>query len=108
MLNIGPTTYCYPFAPSACDAQLCFETCAAESALYFVLFKGSMCACGHDEAFLTKEAEIGYCDTPCAGDSAELCGGDYEYDLFELFENAGMPSPVAVSSTADPTPHGKY
>ncbi|CAN0529564.1 unnamed protein product, partial [Scytosiphon promiscuus] len=62
--------------------QLCFETCAAKSSLYFALFNGSVCACGDNQTFFTEEKETGYCDMPCSGNTSEMCGGDNDYDMF--------------------------
>lgn len=69
-----------------------------------------MCACGDDEGLFAEQKYAGSCLTPCSGDDMEKCGGDNDYDLFELTETAvtpvdtPTPSPVAVSPT---TPYGK-
>ncbi|CAM9949967.1 unnamed protein product, partial [Scytosiphon promiscuus] len=79
-------------------------------------------ACGDNQTFFTEEKETGYCDMPCSGNTSEMCGGDNDYDMFELIEGVVMPdettpspvastpspvaptsSPVAVSPTAEPT-----
>ncbi|CAN0322087.1 unnamed protein product, partial [Hapterophycus canaliculatus] len=66
--------------------QVCFEKCAAESALYFGLLEGDVCGCGDDHTFLAEGRMDGICDLPCAGDETETCGAETDYDLFELFD----------------------
>ena len=62
--------------PSVCSlpgaAQLCFETCAAKSSVYFALFKGSACACGDDEGFLDEVAGKDELDIVNRGDRNEI------------------------------------
>ncbi|CAM9578421.1 unnamed protein product [Ectocarpus sp. 12 AP-2014] len=112
---------CYALSPTASvelekldgeeqmTKMLCFEACAAESADYFALFKGSVCACGDEGGYLTMPMEMGICDTPCSGDVTATCGGYYDYDLYELMESdfvtfAPTSSPVVPAPT-DGTGH---
>ncbi|CAM9505978.1 unnamed protein product [Ectocarpus fasciculatus] len=107
---------CYALSPTASlelekldgeeqmTKMLCFEACAAESADYFALFKGSVCACGDEGGYLTLPMEMGICDSPCSGDVTTTCGGYYDYDLYELMESdfvtfAPTSSPVVGAPT---------
>lgn len=63
---------------------MCFERCAAQSALYVGLLEGNICGCGNDPAVLSDPGTEAVCDIACSGEADESCGGDAEYDLYDL------------------------
>ncbi|CAN0188824.1 unnamed protein product, partial [Scytosiphon promiscuus] len=83
----------------------CFETCGAENALYFVVSRGDKCACGFDPTFLEQPKVADACYEPCSGDEAYSCGGEEEYELYELFDDEPMTATPAPGVVPAPTSH---
>lgn len=73
--------------------QTCYEDCVTQSALYFAVLEGNVCACGDSAEFLEATAKpLGECDAACPGNGAETCGGFNSYNLYEILEGAGSES----------------
>ncbi|KAK4213652.1 WSC domain-containing protein [Rhypophila decipiens] len=87
--------------------QKCADICRASNFLVFGLEYYTECYCGNGLAPGSAPAPETDCSFPCAGNSNELCGGDWRINVFE-FSTDTTASTTTAPSTPTPTPslHG--
>ncbi|XP_071105701.1 polycystin-1-like [Haliotis cracherodii] len=71
------------YDPSALTVEICTNLCGAYQAIYAGLIAGRFCFCGDNEpdaAFITGTSN---CSTPCAGDAAQMCGGETYLSVYQ-------------------------
>lgn len=68
-------------------AQTCFERCAADDAIFFLLVDGNKCGCGFSQDFLEEDKVPDTPTSPCSGSDAFTCGGPEEYEIYLLFDD---------------------
>lgn len=63
------------------------ERCLIDGAQYSLVAKGDRGICVPDKAVTTFSdgRPDGICDSPCAGDPSEYCGGPESYDLYQAY-----------------------
>ncbi len=66
--------------------QLCMTTCAVKGFRYAGVQAGRACFCG--ESF-GRSGSSSACNTPCAGDPDQTCGGPWANDVYALHAPAG-------------------
>ena len=69
------------------------EHCSSQGFSYSGLIWGNQCGCGNDPPSESYKKEDGYCDTECAGDSAQVCGGPGNSQVVYKIEGVPTPSP---------------
>jgi len=63
--------------------QVCFNFCrTVKDAQFFGLFRGDECYCA--PYYVKTAGDLSACDMPCAGNSAQLCGGTSKQSMFEM------------------------
>ncbi|KAM7197259.1 WSC domain containing protein [Rhypophila sp. PSN 637] len=83
--------------------QKCADICRASNFPVFGLEYYTECYCGNGLAPGSAPAPETECSFPCAGNSNELCGGDWRINVFEFSTDTTAPTSTAPS-TPTPTP----
>ena len=81
------------------------EHCSSQGFSYSGLIWGNQCGCGNDPPSESYKKEDGYCDTECAGDSAQVCGGPGNSQVVYKIEGVPTqpPPPTETPTTQPPT-----
>lgn len=87
---------------TAMTVTMCLEYCFAEGYRFAGLQAGTECHCGTDYGRFDGNA---VCDTPCAGDASQQCGGSAANHVYE-FLTGNAPDAASQSPTVPKTPTG--
>ncbi len=68
--------------------SICWEHCASHNQRYGALQNGAECYCGNSNHNYSKHGKVddSECNTPCSGNSSEVCGGAWRSNVFDLGE----------------------
>lgn len=87
----------YGFFDSGMTPLLCRNVCLLSSYVYFGLEQATSCLCDRTIASAAATAPAGDCNVACAGNSADLCGGNKRLDIYSVYPS--RPAPAASIST---------
>ena len=86
------------FNDDAMTVEKCAAGCAGYS--YFGLEYYHECYCGNAISAGSSGLTNGECKFPCAGDSAQTCGGDWALNLYAFDAPSGTTTSVSTTPTA--------
>ena len=91
------------FSQPTMTVQTCFSLCYQQGFKFAGLQDGSQCFCG--DAYGRYGSAVGACNTPCAGDPSQSCGGtnaNHVYEFVTTQVNDAPPTPSSPTTGAQP------
>ncbi|CAN0035905.1 unnamed protein product, partial [Ectocarpus sp. 12 AP-2014] len=79
------------------SVEKCIAACVAEGSQYAGIKEGNECRCGDDVDYTLHGT--GTCNFSCTGSDETTCGGEYAFDLYEIYGDGGVDG--VVSSDTD-------
>ncbi|KAJ7632907.1 glycoside hydrolase superfamily [Roridomyces roridus] len=97
----------YSFQSSALTQESCVATCNSLGYTFSGPQYSNQCYCGNSLANgLGLSAASSDCNSPCAGNSKEMCGGSYRFSLFQKTSATTTTGTSAATSTSLSIPAG--